>query len=296
MSNCSNEQRPIAFYSDGLTIRGQVSLPHGDGPFPVVILGHGLGALKEWTLPDVAAALVKVGIAGLWFDYRNYGDSEGEPREEVSHYGRLEDWLSAISYATNLPEIDAQNVGIWGTSLGGRDVLAVASIDRRIKAVVAQTPLMKWFPALCARMGGFGADVEQYYRELAEDRKARALGEQPRYLPYVKESGDDAKIEYLQSLSVDQLRNYKPRITLQSFQPTTFTDVTSLVALISPVPVLFILAEQDYLPGQREAYEAAKEPKSLVTIGGHHFSPYTSTKNDAIDAMKQWFVRYLVKT
>jgi hypothetical protein len=52
----------------------------GRGPYPLVILAHGLGGLKEWTIPEVAAALNEAGIAALAFDYRNFGDSEGLPR------------------------------------------------------------------------------------------------------------------------------------------------------------------------------------------------------------------------
>lgn len=293
MSAQNGEQRSISFLSDGLTIRGVLRLPCRDKPCPIVILGHGLGALKEWSLPEVAEAFVEVGIAALWFDYRNYGDSDGEPREEVSHYGRLEDWHNAISYAKSLPEIDGQNIGIWGTSLGGRDVLAVASIERRIKAVVTQTPLVKWMPALAAAMAGFGGDIERYHQELAEDRENRASGGEPRYLPYVKESGDEVKAAYLRSMSADELRNYKGRITLQSFQLTTLVNVIPLLESIPPTPLLFIFAEQDFLPGQREAYDAAKEPKSLVTVSGNHFSPYTTSKREAIEAAKEWFVKYL---
>ena len=106
---------------------------------------------------------------------------------------RKRDWQSAVSYVTSLPEIDSHRIGIWGTSLGGRDVLAVASTDRRVKAVVAQTPLIQWTPSLGARMAGFGDDLERYHQELAEDHRNRILGKEPRYLSYVKESGDDAK-------------------------------------------------------------------------------------------------------
>jgi fermentation-respiration switch protein FrsA (DUF1100 family) len=295
MSKTSSEQRSITFLSDGLVIHGVLRLPRGNRPCPIVILGHGLGGLKEWTLPEVAAALVDVGIAAMWFDYRNVGDSEGQPRDEVAHYGRIEDWHSAISFAGSLPEVDAMNIGIWGTSLGGRDVLAVASVEKRVKAVVAQTPLIKWSPALAARMGGFGDDVERYYQELDDDRQNRALGKDPRYMPYVKKVGDDAKIAYLGSLGTAELRNYTSRITLQSFRPTALVDVTPLVELITPTPILFILAEEDFLPGQREAYEAAKEPKSLVMVGGNHFSPYMTSKKESIEATKKWFIKYLIE-
>jgi dienelactone hydrolase len=291
-SKSINEKRDISFKSDGLTIRGTLISPQGSGSFPLVILGHGIAALKEWTLPEVAEALVEVGIAGMYFDYRNMGDSEGEPRDEVAHYGRIEDWHNAISFATTLPNVDATNIGIWGTSLGGRDVLAVASTERRIKAVVAQTPLITWNAALASKMSGFGSDVDRYYQELDEDRKKRALGKEPQYLPFAKE-GETVKIDFINSLKPTDLRNHNNRVTLQSYRPTALVDITQVVPLIAPTPVLFILATEDFLPGQRGAYEAAKEPKSLVMLEGNHFSPYMTAKEESIKATKEWFVKHL---
>lgn len=142
LSQQLGRKQPIEFISDGLTIRGVAQWPEGAGPFPIVVLGHGLGGLKEWTLPEVAAALVEIGIAGLWFDFRNFGASDGTPREEVSHEGRLQDWQNAIGYVTSLAEVDSHRIGVWGTSLGGRDVLAFSWWDRRVKAVVTQAPLI----------------------------------------------------------------------------------------------------------------------------------------------------------
>lgn len=285
--------RKVEFLSDGLTIRGILKLPDGEGPFPIVILGHGLSGLKEWTLPDVAEALVEVGIAGLWFDYRNFGDSNGQPRDEVSHYGRLQDWQDAISYAMSLAEIDAGRIGIWGTSLGGRDVLTVASFDRRVKAVVAGAPLITWTPALAARMAGFGNDLEGFQRDLGADRMNRALGKEPRYLPFVKPTGDDVKAAFIEGLSDDEKRNYSGRVTFQSYQPTALADVVSIVGNIAPTPVLFILAEEDFLLGQKEAYAAAREPKGILTIKGNHFSGYTTSKAESIGATREWFVKCL---
>jgi fermentation-respiration switch protein FrsA (DUF1100 family) len=297
ISNESRHQsRPVEFQSNGLAIRGILYLPNTEAPSPIVILGHGLNGLKEWTLPEVADVLAKAGIAALCFDYRNYGDSEGQPRDEVDHYGRLQDWQSAITYATTLPEIDSTKVGIWGTSLGGRDVLAVGAIDRRVKAVLSQTPLIKWLPINGARMGGFGDDIEAFYNALAEDRKARMLGKEPRYLPFVKPSGDDSKAAFIDSMTETESRNYSGRLTLQSYQPTALIDVTALVPLITPTPVCFILAEKDFLPGQREAYEAVNEPKFLVNIPGDHFAPYTQSKTESFNATKEFFIQHLVST
>lgn len=234
MASVSSQQgrkQSVEFLSDGLKIRGIVQRPEGDGPFPIVVLGHGLGGLKEWTLPEVAAALIEVGIAALWFDFRNFGASDGTPREEFSHDGRLQDWQNAISYATSLVQVDSQRIGVWGTSLGGRDVLAFSWFDRRVKAVVAQAPLIRWLPSSASRMAGYGDDLGMFQRELAEDRKNRALGMNPRYVNYVRSSGDDVKAAFIDQLTKAEGANYTGRLTLQSYQPTTLIDVTPFVCV-----------------------------------------------------------------
>jgi uncharacterized protein len=49
MISKTNAERAVEFLSDGIKLRGVVRLPNGDGPHPFVVLGHGLGGLKEWT-------------------------------------------------------------------------------------------------------------------------------------------------------------------------------------------------------------------------------------------------------
>lgn len=283
----------VQFPSDGIVLRGDLYLPRGDGPHALVILGHGFAGLKEWTLPEIAISLSKVGIAALLFDFRNFGDSDGEPREEVDHLGRLEDWRSAISFVQGLPEVDGDRIGLWGTSLGGRDVLVVAALDPRVKAVVSQAPLIKWTAASAAHLAGYGDDLEQYYIDLGKDHANRALGNTPRYVPFIKASNDEKKALFIDSLTAEEKRNYSGSITLQSYKLTVMTNVIAWIKHIPSIPLLFILAEEDSLPGQKDAYNAANEPKELVVIKGHHFSPYTTSKPESIAATTKFFSTHL---
>ena len=56
MANQRVNQHDVEFRSDGLTLRGWLRTPDSAEPHPLVILAHGLGGLKEWTIPDVASA------------------------------------------------------------------------------------------------------------------------------------------------------------------------------------------------------------------------------------------------
>ena len=294
MFNQPGMSSKVEFSADGLVLRGWLRLPSGDGPHPLVILAHGLGGLKEWTIPEVANALIDIGIAAMAFDYRNFGDSDGLPREEVAHLGRIEDWQSAISYGTTLSVIDRERIGIWGTSLGGRDVLAVAAIDRRVRCVVSQVPLIRWSPSFAAWAAGFGTDLERYYKELADDRRNRILGKEPRYITFESpDASDQGEGEYQATWGDVERRNYQGRITLQTYQPTILTDMTPFMRLIAPIPLRMLIADGDFVPGQREAFEAASEPKSLVELAGHHYSLYTTAKEEAIASSREWFVKYL---
>lgn len=266
----------------------------GEGPHPLVILGHGLGGLKEWTILAVADALVDDGIAAMTFDYRNWGDSDGRPREEIDHCGRIEDWRSAITFATTRTEIDANRIGIWGTSLGGRDVIAVAALDSRVHCVLAQVPLIHWTPEFAALAAGFGGDLERYHHALADDRRRRALGGEPAYLPFDNPGDLPADYqEYLDTWGEAERQNYQGHITLRSYEPTVLLDMTPFITRIAPKPFRMIIADQDLLPGQREAFAAAGEPKSLIELPGGHYSPYAKNKEASIAATREFFAEYL---
>jgi len=177
----------------------------------------------------------------------------------------------------------------------------VAAIDRRVRCVVSQVPLIKWNPAFAAWLAGFGGDLDRYYQELADDRRDRALGKEPRSIAFANPDGDDDGDDdgsgaYPATWGDEQRRNSKGRITLQSYQPTVLIDMTPLMELIAPTPLRMLVADGDVLPGQREAFEAALEPKSLVAFKGHHYSLYTTAKEEAIASAREWFVEHLTPT
>lgn len=111
-------------------------------PVPVIVMAHGLGAVKALRLSAYADRFTAAGYACLVFDYRYFGDSEGEPREMLSITSQRQDWQAAVTFARTLPEIDADRVVVWGTSFAGGHVVATAAQDSRIEAAIAQCPFL----------------------------------------------------------------------------------------------------------------------------------------------------------
>src|ERR1700687_2046443 len=57
--------------------------PQGQGPFPAVVMGHGLGAVKVGGLAPFAERFCREGFSAVVIDYRQWGGSAGAPRDEL---------------------------------------------------------------------------------------------------------------------------------------------------------------------------------------------------------------------
>jgi dienelactone hydrolase len=114
--------------------------PDGAGDAPLLVMAHGLGAVRTMRLDAYAERFRAAGYACLVFDYRNFGASEGRPRQVLDVNMQLADWAAAIAYARTLSGIDHHRIGLWGTSFGGGHVIATAAKVPGVAAAIAQCP------------------------------------------------------------------------------------------------------------------------------------------------------------
>src|SRR5229473_6903796 len=119
----------------------------------------------------------------LVYDNRNFGASGGEPRQEIDPVQQVRDYRHAITWARMQPEVDRERIGVWGSSYSGGHVLAVGAIDRRVKCVVSQVPLISGYRNIqrLVRPDFLGPLRAQ----LDADRDARFRGEAPATVPVV---------------------------------------------------------------------------------------------------------------
>ena len=139
MTSGTCTRRDVAFTSSGDECRAWLFMPDAERP-PLVILGHGLGATREYGLEPYAQRFADAGIAALVFTYRHFGDSGGQPRQLLDIERQLDDWAAALAYARSLDEIDSTRIALWGTSFGGGHVIGAAARDGAVAAVVSQCP------------------------------------------------------------------------------------------------------------------------------------------------------------
>jgi uncharacterized protein len=135
------ERTKVSFDSGGLKCAGYLYRPAGPkGKLPCVVMANGFSGTMDWILPSFAERFASAGIAALIFDYRYFGESEGQPRQLVDVKRQRHDIKAALRFARTLKGIDPERTALWGTSLGGGHVIAIAADDPHIAAVVSQVP------------------------------------------------------------------------------------------------------------------------------------------------------------
>ena len=134
------QREDVRFTSGDDRISAWLYRPAGRRPAPLLVMAHGLGAVRTMRLDAYAERFSAAGYACLVFDYRNFGDSEGQPRQLLDIGMQLADWAAAVAYARTLDGIDHDRIGLWGTSFGGGHVIATAARLPGIEAAVAQCP------------------------------------------------------------------------------------------------------------------------------------------------------------
>lgn len=130
------------FPSSDSSCSGWLYLPKDTIYPPLVIMAHGFGGLKNCGLEPFAESFASEGIAVLLFDYRGFGESEGNPRNLISPKKHLQDWQAAVDWGRQLKGIESRKIALWGTSFSGGHVAVTAAHNPGITAIIMQVPFV----------------------------------------------------------------------------------------------------------------------------------------------------------
>lgn len=283
-------QKTFDLYSEGTRIAAELYLPAAAAPaegHPALLLCHGWGGLKSH-LENYARFFADAGYAVMTFDYRGWGLSDGRIipegdapplleagirtlqvrvlRETIDPIDRAEDIVTCLNFLATEPGIDANRIGLWGTSFGGGHVVYVAGHDDRVKAVVAQ-------------IGGYGLPAQ--YLPAA---RARA-GEKARgsFRPVVPQAGLDGVPNLLGTPDLARMAAH--------------SQLSGALKL--HVPTLVIDAEFEELNNRLEHGWAAylmirdRAPSEYHTFPCKHYAVYDEYFQPATALALDWYRRYL---
>ena len=229
--------------------------------------------VKEICLPEVAAAFQRNGVTALTYDPRNYGESDGSPRNQLDPLKHAEDYSDAYTFLANQPFVDAAQIHFWGWSYSGSICLAAASLDQRIRGAIVLCP---WINDVVS------PDVaHKAMKRFLRDRESQLQGNPPYYIPIVDSSGANpvgwgpalgqqmyhSVMRYKDTIAP----NFEPKITLQSYFNILQWNPYSMLPFLGSTPILMVVPElDDVSPSekQRVVFDTIQAPKKMFDAKG----------------------------
>jgi fermentation-respiration switch protein FrsA (DUF1100 family) len=258
--------------------------------------------VKEQVTGTYAAALAERGYVTLAFDHRNFGESEGEPRQHEDGPGKLRDLRDATSYLAGHAAVDPERIGCVGICLGGSYALHHTAFDPRVRALALVAGGYNDPADMRAGMGNDG------YRQLLADLAAVAEGTfrtgEVSYLPAVSPDGSEAAMQGDEPWAYyGTERSASPgwvnRVTRLSIRELVTLDAASAAEFVSPTPTLLVHGTTDaYCPPEaaRRIVERLGSPKDALWLAtSNHIDLYDNPAfvEPAIERTAGWFDSHL---
>ncbi|TVY82774.1 Polyketide transferase [Lachnellula suecica] len=266
---------------DGTTLRAWLYPAQSKGP--CIIMSHGFSGIKHHFLDNFAVRFQSEGWTTLVYDNRNWGESEGLPRQQIDPQQQVKDYYDAFEYVASLPEVNASKIVYWGSSLSGGNVICAAAVDKRIAAVISQVPFVSGEQA--------SANNAAMLPLLFHNRANVHAGIPSAVIPVTPETLEEAQSGHSHAVlgSVDAFNfnqatasrggDWKNEVTVQSMLNLMSHEPQAFIHRIAPTPFLMVVSEHDSsipTPQQLAMFHLAREPKKLAVLKGvGHFDVYT---------------------
>ncbi len=251
----------LTFPNGAERLVGRLRVPSGGGPWPAVILVHGLGASGE-TMESAARDLVRKDVAALTFDQRGHGRSSGIYTGDSS-----EDILAAAALLEGRDEIDPSQIAVMGHSSGVREAILACLKSPRLTALVCTS-------ATGDTVSGPHDREDAFYRRVMS-RSAETVYPRDGALPWLH-----GRLLRTTSRTWSWLRGYHLRVNwAETLDRWARLRSSMAVVDMAPRPALFL-----HCAGDRTAppvvseilYQKASGPKELMLIPrGWHAAPLT---------------------
>jgi dienelactone hydrolase len=289
------QSREVRFTSGGERCAATLYSPSTSSePSPCVVMGSGFSCVRDQGLASFGERFAAAGIAALAFDYRHYGDSEGEPRSLLSARRQRGDWRAALAFARSLEGVDAGRVAIWGYSLGGAHVQRLAATEPGIAAAICVAPVVNG-PRTLNHMAG-PLQLPRLSAAGLRDGLRALRGARPYRIPATGPPGSTAVLNSPGSV---------PGFAAITRPGSTWRNETCARFALAPpyllatrarrieCPILFCLTEDDDVnPPALGKRAARRAPRGELRIyPGGHFDPFLGETFERMSADQVAFLR-----
>ncbi len=142
---------------DGTLRRTIIRKPHGDGPFPAIVMLGGIGCYsldsnEGLAYIDMLNELASAGYLMYWVEKSGMGDSQGTPCMEINFDTELSGYRAGLAQVRTMPDVDQNRIILLGHSMGGLAGPILASeTEEPVHAIIAMATFgVPWFEYLIA--------------------------------------------------------------------------------------------------------------------------------------------------
>ncbi len=137
------QQEEVTFSSQNVLLKGHLFLPpnfDSNKKYPASIVTGSWTSVKEQMPDEYASVMAKEGFITLTFDFRGFGESEGQPRQVEDYNLKIEDIKAAVDYLIQHKNVDAENLSGLGVCASSGYMAHATAQDERIKKLVLVAP------------------------------------------------------------------------------------------------------------------------------------------------------------
>ncbi len=298
--------KKVHFNSEGAALAGHLFLPPNfdkSKNYPGIVVSGSWTTVKEQMAGLYAKKLAEEGFITLAFDFRNYGESEGEPRFYESPDLKKADIQHAVSFLEAQPNVDNNKIGAFGVCAGAMYTLMAASEDNRIQSVVT---VASWLhdPEAVKLFYGGEEGVSEKIAAAREAKKKYAEKGVVEYIPAISTEDSTAAMFGPYDYYLNPERGAIPEWSNDKFAVMSWEDWLTADPMPTAKnlhkPTLMVHSDGAVLPQYTKTYfeQIATGDKKLHWMDTDLESPYhqfnyydqDAEVNESVDEASKWFM------
>ena len=268
-AHAAQSQR-VVFESNGERLVGDLYLPDdyqvGD-KLPSMVVTGAWTTVKEQMPARYAAEMADRGYAALAFDFRGWGQSEGEPRQLEDPERKTQDIVAAADFLATRPEVDTSRISGLGICASSGYMTDAAARSPRIRSLALVAPWLHNAELVDETYGGAEA-VEEL---ISTARMAEGKAKMVEAASMTNEDAVMYEAPYYTEADRGAIPEYVNEFNVASWEPWLTYDAVRLSSDINAagIPVTIIHSEAAAIPdGAHQFYNALTVPKSELWLDG----------------------------
>lgn len=295
----------VTFKSEGLNLVGNLYYPENyesEKMYPAIIVSGSWTTVKEQMAGLYAKNIAKQGFITLAFDFRNFGESEGEPRFYENPNLKVIDIKNAITYLETLNAVDNNKIGALGVCAGAMYTLMATAQDKRIKSVATVASWLHDSEAVKLFYGG-EQGVQSKIEMAKKAKEDFAKTGEVAYIPSISETDETAAMYGPYDYYLNPERGAVSQWSADKFAVASWEDWLTVNPMPSAKninqPTLMIHSDGAVLPNYTKSFfeNINSEDKKLHWIETELESPYhqfsfydqDNEVNESVELVSQWF-------